>query len=227
VTVKGVVTKIWGAHAPRVLARRLAERIFFVSGHRWTEDRFGEAPKPAREARALPRLRAFTVVELLIVMAIILVLAGLILATSGYAQKKGRRSKAEAEIAAISAALEDYRADHGIYPRDARTDALKSRAPDPAAYAPASLHLYDQLAGAFNGSRIPTAKSYFTFKPNQLSPTDQTRNVTFIRDPFGNSYGYSTASQLNSEDGYNPTFDLWSTANAEPAIDQSQWIKNW
>ena len=173
------------------------------------------------------RNAAFTVVELLIVMAIILVLAGLILATSGYVQRKGARARTEAEIAAISAALESYKADHGIYPRDARTDALRSRAPDPTAFAPASLYLYDQLAGATDGSRTQTGKSYFSFKPNQLNPSDQNQNVTFIRDPFGNSYGYSTAYQANPADGYNPTFDLWSTANAEPATDQTQWIKNW
>ena len=38
--------------------------------------------------------------------------------------------------------------------------------------------------------------------------------VTAIRDPFGNSYGYSTANQRSQwhANGYNPTFDLWSTA---------------
>ncbi|HYJ07155.1 MAG TPA: type II secretion system protein [Chthoniobacterales bacterium] len=228
--MNGLFAEVWGAHAPRVQARRLAERTFSGTGHRLAEDGFGEAPKPAREARALPRrasIRAFTIVEVIVVMAIILVLAGLILATSGYVQKKGARSRAEAEIAAISAALENYKADHGIYPRDARTDALKSRAPDPTAYAPASLYLYDQLAGATGGSRTPIGKSYFSFKPNQLNPPDPNQNVTFVRDPFGNSYGYSTAHQVNSADGYNPTFDLWSTANAEPATDQTQWIKNW
>lgn len=160
-------------------------------------------------------------------MAIILVLAGLILATSGYVQKKGARSRAEAEIAAMSAALESYKADNGIYPRDARTDALDPRAPIASAYQSASLYLYNQLAGATNGSRSPTGKSYFAFKPNQLNPLDQTQDVISIRDPFGNSYGYSTSNQANSAHGYNPTFDLWSTANAEPATDQSQWIKNW
>ena len=35
----------------------------------------------------------FTILELLIVMSIIIVLAGLILATSGYVQKKGARSR--------------------------------------------------------------------------------------------------------------------------------------
>ena len=59
---------------------------------------------------------AFTVVELLVVMSIILVLAGLILATSSYVHNKGARSRAEAEIAAMSAALENYKADNGIYP---------------------------------------------------------------------------------------------------------------
>ena len=179
-------------------------------------------PLQARKAES-----AFTVVELLVVMTIILVLAGLILASSGFVQNKGKRARAGAEIAALSAALENYRADNGVYPRNAKTDALKARAPEADAYAPASLHLYEQLAGASEGSRMSTAKSYFTFKPDQLSPADQTENVTFIRDPFGNSYGYSTASQLNPADGYNPTFDLWSMADAKPPSDPAQWIKNW
>ena len=70
-----------------------------------------KANDPCRRHR---RQRAFTIVELLIVIAIILVLAGLILATSGYVQTKAKRSRAEAEIAAISAALENYKADNGI-----------------------------------------------------------------------------------------------------------------
>ena len=167
---------------------------------------------------------AFTVMELLVVMTLFVVLAGLILAAGGYVQNKGARSRAEAEIAAISAALENYRADNGIYPRDARTDALKPRNSDASAYPPASLYLYDALAGATDGSRTPTAKSYFTFKPNQLSPADPTQNVAFIRDPFGNSYGYSTVYQVNPNEGYNPTFDLWSTAGD---ANQTRWIKNW
>ena len=70
---------------------------------------------------------AFTVIELLIVMSVIIVLAGLVLGTSGYVQKKGQRSRAEAEIAALSAALESYKADNGIYPREASSDALDPR----------------------------------------------------------------------------------------------------
>jgi general secretion pathway protein G len=166
-------------------------------------------------------------IELLIVMAVIIVLAGLILTTTGYVQKKSARSRAEAEIAAISAALESYKADNGVYPQDpATTDALDpTTAPNYAAYSAASLKLYEFLSGDIDHDRKPESKGYMTFKPNQLSPQDQSINVTAIRDPFGNSYGYSTMKASDStRNGYNPTFDLWSTADTS---NQSLWIKNW
>jgi prepilin-type N-terminal cleavage/methylation domain-containing protein len=194
--------------------------------------------RPARPPlQGRTRDRAFTVVELLIVMAIILVLAGLILATSGYVQKKGSRSRAEAEIAAISAALENYKADNGIYPSDADTNALKANTmgnPTQSEYQKASLALYKLVSGDADNStdRSAEMKTYFSFKPNQLSPSTQNQAVTYIKDPFGNSYGYSTikAAAPSGSDGYNPTFDLWSTGgviSASNPTDQSQWIKNW
>jgi len=180
---------------------------------------------------------AFTLIELLIVMAIVIVLAGLILATANYVQKKGYRSRAEAEIAAISAALENYKADNGVYPSTVETNTLKANTmgdPRGASYTSASLALYKLISGDADNStdRSAESKSYFTFKPNQLSPTDQTLAVLYIKDPFGHSYGYSTAkaSAPTGTDGYNPTFDLWSTAgviDATSSPNQSQWIKNW
>jgi hypothetical protein len=70
------------------------------------------------------------------------------------------------------------------------------------------------------------------FKPNMLLPAGGSGTVTAISDPFGNSYGYSTANQPDPSKGYNPTFDLWSTAGLTTAgpptqADQNQWIKNW
>jgi type II secretory pathway pseudopilin PulG len=182
---------------------------------------------------------AFTLIELIVVIAIIIVLAGLILSTVGYVQKKGARSRAETEIAAMSAACESYKADNGIYPRDATTtDTLNARVsgdPTSTSYKQASLYLYIQLSGT-NADRTPItgARSYFAFKPNQLSPSDQALPVQFIRDPFGNSYGYSTANQAAPTTGYNPTFDLWSTdgltadpPGTPPDTITPQWIKNW
>jgi hypothetical protein len=63
------------------------------------------------------------------------------------------------------------------------------------------------------------------FKPNMLG-TD-TNNKVYARDPFGNSYGYSTRMAAIGTGGYNPTFDLWSTAGLTTGSDSSQWIKNW
>src|SRR5258707_2034249 len=60
--------------------------------------------------------RAFTIVELVVVFGLIIVLTGLILSTAGYARKKGARVRAETEIAAMSAALENYKADNAVYP---------------------------------------------------------------------------------------------------------------
>jgi type II secretory pathway pseudopilin PulG len=186
----------------------------------------------------LPGIRtagAFTIIELLVVIAIIIVLAALVLGTVGYVQKKGARSRAEAEIAALSAALESFKADNGAYP----TDKTLTEQVDPTVVPvppAASLYLYEQLSGDTSATLQPPAagvKSYFTFKPQMLSgPKDLSGNLTavnYIRDPFGNPYGYSTMKAANPAGtaGYNPTFDLWSTANANPPADQNQWVKNW
>ena len=48
---------------------------------------------------------AFTLIELIVVTAVIIILTGLVLSTVGYVQKKGARARAETEIAAMSAAL--------------------------------------------------------------------------------------------------------------------------
>jgi len=187
----------------------------------------------------------FSLIELFVVISIIIVLAGLILSTVSYVQKKGTRSRAEVEIAAISAALESYKADNGIYPRDNTTnqytdtlDARQNTDPTQTVYQNASLYLYEQLSGDSSANLQPpaTAKIYFSFKPQMLGGTrDANGNLTsvsYIRDPFGNSYGYSTIQAANPGDstkGYNPTFDLWSTAGTTSgsATDLNQWIKNW
>jgi type II secretory pathway pseudopilin PulG len=184
---------------------------------------------------------AFTLIELIVVVGLIIILTGLVLSTVGYARKKGARARAETEIAAMAAALESYKSDNASYPFSSDTNNLDARSSlDPSAYSAASLLLYEKLSGDRNHNRQPSDKSYFAFKPNMLSPSDQSQNVQYIQDPFGNSYGYSTAANPQANPtpagtpGYNPTFDLWSTAGvapsptpAPPATQQDLWIKNW
>src|SRR6266446_7260475 len=184
---------------------------------------------------------SFTLIELVVVVGLILVLTGLVLSTVGYARKKGARARAETEIAAMSAACESYKADNAVYPFNSATNTLDARSNlDPSAYSTASLLLYEQLSGDLAHNRQPSGKSYFAFKPNMLLPSGGSGTVTAISDPFGNSYGYSTAANPQANPtpsgtpGYNPTFDLWSTAGvaasptpAPPATQQDLWIKNW
>ena len=67
-------------------------------------------------AAASAATSAFTLIELIVVTAVIIILTGLVLSTVGYVRKKGARARAETEIAAMSAACESYKADNGIYP---------------------------------------------------------------------------------------------------------------
>src|SRR5437879_10217723 len=67
---------------------------------------------------------AFTLIELIVVVGLILILTGLVLSTVGYARKKGARARAETEIAAMAAALESYKADNAAYPRNSTTDTF-------------------------------------------------------------------------------------------------------
>ncbi len=174
---------------------------------------------------------AFTILELLVVITIIIVLAGLILATTGYVQKKGARSRAEAEIAAMSAALESYKADNGIYPTNTTSTESVNPTASPVPSA-ASQFLYGEITGDrdFDGATNAGSKSYMPFKPaslqrsNMSQPVSASNKVTALRDPFGNPYGYSTMKASGAANGYNPTFDLWSTANSG---NQAEWIKNW
>ncbi len=196
------------------------------------------------------RHTGFTLIELVVVVGIIAILAGLVLSTVGYARKKGARARAETEIAAMSAAIENYKADNGIYVRGPGTamtvgsttipanvtDMLNAKAngdPTSAIYGQTSLYLYTQLSGDLTGNRQAIGKTYFAFRPQMLS-TDSNGLVAAIKDPFGTSYGYSTANQVDPAQGNNPTFDLWSTAgltaNPPPSGTDTitpQWIKNW
>jgi prepilin-type N-terminal cleavage/methylation domain-containing protein len=216
--------------------------------------RRGERLTNCSRDRCGRRYNAFTLIELIVVVSIIAVLAALVLSTAGYARKKGARARAETEIAAMSAAIENYKSDNGIYPRgpanaitigtvtipanatdnlNARTRGNPADTADPT-YGETSLYLYTLLSGDSTGNRSPTGKSYMAFKPNMLLPPGGSGTVTAISDPFGNSYGYSTANQADpvTPTGYNPTFDLWSTTGLTTAgqptqADQNQWIKNW
>ena len=208
----------------------------------------------------LRRRDSFTLVELLTVMAIIAILAGLILSIAGYATKKGALARASAEIQALSAACESYKADNGGYPHQplakggvipaisgtgnnsnvpsdilypvgsmANGNSQPGSQTNPTPYTNASLELYEALTGDLmctGTSAAAGVTNYLTaMKPDMWGTNNPTEpvgyqgdnTVYFLSDPFGNSYGYSTACATTGTNGYNSTFDLWSTGGQSSA----------
>jgi prepilin-type N-terminal cleavage/methylation domain-containing protein len=150
--------------------------------------------------RASVAMGGFTILELIIVIAIIAILASLILNTAGYIQKKGASSRAETEIAALTVALENYKADNGDYPRG--TNANGANPPSSNTFLLTSL--------------MPTnGKVYFEFNKSMT-------NASNVVDPFGESYGYQYPGNANRS-GTN-FFDLFSRCASS---DTNQWKANW
>lgn len=174
------------------------------------------------------------------VIAIIFVLVGLVVMVAGMVSRQSANRRAQGEIAAMSLALESYRADHGIYPQSNALDPRANADPRTAAYQTSSQDLYAALTGQENGEGAPVwqppadARSYMSFSPNMLAGVsgrlaDEAQDVQYLEDPYGFSYGYSTANSNDPSQGYNPTFDLWSTGSrtGNTDVDRRNWITNW
>jgi Tfp pilus assembly protein PilE len=143
-------------------------------------------------------------------VVILAVLFGFFLGFFGYRQGS-HRIRDEAEMAALSAALESYYADNGRYPSSMATRTLRPEANfPPGNYIAASHTLYQALSNH-------DGKVYFEFSKSMLRQ-DALGN-TYIVDPGGNPYGYSTAGTKNN------AYDLWSTRGNLRAT--NGWSGNW
>jgi len=142
-------------------------------------------------------------------------------------------SSTAAEINLLSQAIEAYRSDQGHYPSDPETtEKLRPNVSyDPQGYLPASAFLYRSLkqpsAAASPAPGSPRRQPYLLLPSSMLRKTS--RGVVFIVDPLGNSIGYSTFKSVHPEspDGFNATFDLWSTGSGRNKADVVKWTKNW
>jgi prepilin-type N-terminal cleavage/methylation domain-containing protein len=191
------------------------------------------------------RLASFTLVELLVVMAIIAILCALVLMAASGVWTKAARNRAASEIQAMSTALESYKTDNGIYPPS--DGVLLTNSPYSAYdgsqinYQTNSQILYLALSGQTNFTDTPAAgtKAYMSFKANQVgNPTGASGGGSYVKDPWNYSYGYSTGSAPSAATTNYPYngggfFDLWSTGGllaakvaATPSLTNA-WISNW
>jgi prepilin-type N-terminal cleavage/methylation domain-containing protein len=183
-----------------------------------------------RHGRRAPT--SFSLIELLVVMTIIAILMALILAAGIGLLNTGARSRARAEIQAMSSAAESYKIDNGIYPQSdgvLKTNNYTSTDGTSSSYQTNGTLLYIALSGQNNFATVPAAgaKVYMSFKINQVGNPNGT--YSYLMDPWTYSYGYSTAQGA----AYTPYsgsnfFDLWSTGGLPyTKVNTNTWLRNW
>jgi prepilin-type N-terminal cleavage/methylation domain-containing protein len=124
---------------------------------------------PARRERGGGNATAFTLVEMLIVIAIIALLASLVVGLAGGAAEKKNRARVETELHQIETAIEHYKEKLGYYPPDNTNDA--SMQP-----------LFYELTGT---KFDPTNNEYITVAGERVSPNTVVK--IFFRGGFANS----------------------------------------
>jgi len=111
---------------------------------------------------------AFTLVELMIVVAVIGVVAGIVLAAAGGVQKKAARDQAKAEIKMICVALESFKSSTGSYPSN---------------------------SGNFSTNFYANLTNLLAWKTNQISGTGT--NLALL-DPYGHAYRYRSPARSST-----------------------------
>lgn len=145
--------------------------------------------------------RGFTLIEILVVMTIILLLAGLTIGGLQYVKTKRDNNRAEIQINLLSRAIEEYNLDNGDYPGD--EDAGGTSGEDQSNMLFQALY-YDGFMAEDDGS----ASIYLSeLDPENDSQKwlDGTGASTIIVDPWKQEYLYRRGSAA-----MNPDYDLWS-----------------
>jgi len=177
-----------------------------------------EAGRPLFSGRPAAR-RAFTLIELMVVIAIIALLAGLIVYLLPGVSEKKVRGRARAELNLYVAAIESYKTRKGFYPPD-----------NPAPNASSSSSLYYELTGSdivpgvtnvFGVTGIlnsgPERENFLAGLKTasckaQPANVDATNLVFAYKGPSGgdfNPWHYESSNPTHNAD----SFDLWIELN--------------
>jgi len=153
---------------------------------------------------------AFTLIEMMVVITIIIILAGLVVGGMEYANQRSATEKAKTQIALLSKGIEEYKLDMGAYPATNNITGSFITSAGTSTSATIFNALYFAPLGANQRIYLPeldpvTSKQGWT--------TGNATANTIITDPWGNQYCYRSAinsSGTTNNATVNPDFDLWS-----------------
>ena len=189
-------------HIPRVSASRNRGAHFAFPNQ--------ITPSPLNPLTPHRPTAAFTLIELLAVITVIGILAGLTLGAAGAVRRHGATSTAKAEVAALQAACDRYYADNNTYP-------IGTASPTNVTAPAGGTVLFTNLLGSATLTAAPNSKRYFEPKPAMVF-TNTSPN--YFIDPWGYAYGYNS-------DGTNAPL-IWSTAGQTTGgANTNKWITSW
>ena len=173
--------------------------------------------------------RAFTLVELLVVMAIIGILAAITMGIYGSAKGKAVDSRLRAELAKIELALENYKAKNGQYPySDPWAYAYPPKGWATNGPAPVGNNLYRDLVQkpltTSQKPHLPDWKEEMRSGDSLLAPVADMRGGA----PYVKWYYNSNNPRFNKS-----SYDLWveygdsGESPADPSDDTVKIISNW
>ena len=201
-------------HIPRICASRERGEKFNIQ-NRYVAPLIPSSLNPLTPRRPVA---AFTLIELLAVITVIGILAGLTLGAAGAVRRHGATSTAKAEVAALQAACDRYFADYNSYPTtNSMPNPSSDYSPSVSTYTSAGQVLFTNLVGSVNLRTAPTTKRYFEPKPAMVYTNV---NPNYFVDPWGSAYGYNS-------DGTNAPL-IWSTAGQTTGgANTNKWITSW
>ncbi|MCB1230923.1 MAG: type II secretion system protein [Verrucomicrobiae bacterium] len=185
------------------------------------------------------RLRAFSLIELLVVISLIAVLAAMIIAASSGIMKKVKRDQIKAFIAELENGLEEYRVDNAIYPLNPDPEAgfasISSYGGTDADAVGGSAVLYKHLSGDFNEDgevdegetvyveRLDYWSNHRADNAPEVVRCEEVGGGTYVVvDPMGSPMRYIAYAPSKVEEAFMSekvhnaaTFDLWSIAGSE------------
>lgn len=161
--------------------------------------------------------RGFTLVELIIVISIIVVLAGITIAAIGGMNRAAAKKATATRLQFIEQKIEEFRLDNGRYPGVVTPSDPSATAPAPVTASgndDSTVALFLALSGLETvASTEPRegAKVYWA-ELAQKNP-DVVDNAGRILDGYGNPFRFRVAqpgTPAGTSTMFNPDFDLWS-----------------